>query len=201
MRTKRTDHSYLILVNRFRRCCLIYREKKDCQPNFRRNVIPNPEKSCGPYRLPGAPAAPPMRTLVPKSAQHAEHAQYGTLMPEGSSTAGDIASVMQLGHVGRHDGSRAKHAHAGDPRGLSALPRVDEHNHDTIAMVAVDERGSVAAGASSNGASHKVRPGFRVDPLPSSMTRKERLLAARTSDVGTELLAAVPYCNGCITTL
>ena len=44
----------------------------------------------------------------------------------------------------------------GADAGDSAKPKVDEHNHDTIAMVAVDERGSVAAGASSNGANHKV---------------------------------------------
>lgn len=30
------------------------------------------------------------------------------------------------------------------------------HNHDTIAMVAIDGRGNIAAGASSNGAAHKV---------------------------------------------
>lgn len=33
-----------------------------------------------------------------------------------------------------------------------------QHNHDTIAMVAIDAHGNIAAGASSNGAAHKVRP-------------------------------------------
>lgn len=33
---------------------------------------------------------------------------------------------------------------------------VARHNHDTIAMVAIDSTGNIAAGASSNGASHKV---------------------------------------------
>ena len=62
--------------------------------------------------------------------------------------------------MGRHRGSQ--HKRIGEPRELSAetyssaLPWVDESNHDTVAMVAVDEQGSVAAGASSNGASHKV---------------------------------------------
>ena len=37
------------------------------------------------------------------------------------------------------------------------LPRTDELNHDTIAMVALDAKGRIAAGASSNGANHKVR--------------------------------------------
>ena len=36
------------------------------------------------------------------------------------------------------------------------LPRTDELNHDTIAMVAIDAKGRIAAGASSNGANHKV---------------------------------------------
>lgn len=35
---------------------------------------------------------------------------------------------------------------------------VTSHNHDTIAMIAIDRHGSIAAGASSNGASHKVPP-------------------------------------------
>ena len=34
---------------------------------------------------------------------------------------------------------------------------VRRKNHDTIAMIAIDGMGNVAAGASSNGASHKVR--------------------------------------------
>lgn len=33
---------------------------------------------------------------------------------------------------------------------------VTQHSHDTIAMVAIDSKGNIAAGASSNGASHKV---------------------------------------------
>ena len=37
------------------------------------------------------------------------------------------------------------------------LPGTDEGNHDTIAMVAIDAKGRIAAGASSNGANHKVR--------------------------------------------
>ena len=36
------------------------------------------------------------------------------------------------------------------------LPRTDELNHDTVAMVAIDAKSRIAAGASSNGANHKV---------------------------------------------
>lgn len=35
---------------------------------------------------------------------------------------------------------------------------MSQQNHDTIAMVAIDASGTIAAGASSNGASHKVGP-------------------------------------------
>ena len=37
-----------------------------------------------------------------------------------------------------------------------ALRRVSRESHDTISMVAIDARGNIAAGSSTNGASHKV---------------------------------------------
>lgn len=37
--------------------------------------------------------------------------------------------------------------------------KVDRHNHDTIGMVAIDSKGDVAAGTSTNGAKFKI-PGF-----------------------------------------
>ena len=77
------------------------RQKNKCQPNFRRNVLPDPHKSCGPYRM-------------PSKQQDASPQQRITAWPS---------------HV----------------------------NHDTIAMVAMDAQGNIAAGASSNGAAHKVQ--------------------------------------------
>jgi N4-(beta-N-acetylglucosaminyl)-L-asparaginase len=76
------------------------RQRSHCQPNFRRDVVPDPDTSCGPYR----PAAP------------------------GSRSAAAARACSQ--HVRRD-------------------------NHDTIAMIAIDAAGNIAAGASSNGASHK----------------------------------------------
>jgi hypothetical protein len=35
-------------------------------------------------------------------------------------------------------------------------PRVNRLSHDTISMVAIDSKGNIAAGSSTNGASHKV---------------------------------------------
>jgi isoaspartyl peptidase/L-asparaginase-like protein (Ntn-hydrolase superfamily) len=34
---------------------------------------------------------------------------------------------------------------------------VGQNNHDTIAMIVIDAAGNIAAGASSNGASHKAK--------------------------------------------
>ena len=36
---------------------------------------------------------------------------------------------------------------------------VDKNNHDTIGMIAIDTKGNIAAGTSTNGASHKI-PGY-----------------------------------------
>lgn len=37
----------------------------------------------------------------------------------------------------------------------------DEFNHDTIGMIAIDSRGRIAGGTSTNGAAHKI-PGFVI---------------------------------------
>ncbi|XP_072041007.1 N(4)-(Beta-N-acetylglucosaminyl)-L-asparaginase-like [Amphiura filiformis] len=81
---------------------------KDCQPNFRQNVLP--EKHCGPYHP-----------------------------------------------------SNLKEKQAGKQQQRVNM-NVDEHNHDTIGMIVIDEDGNVAGGTSTNGASHKV-PG-RVGDSP-----------------------------------
>ncbi|XP_075053547.1 N(4)-(beta-N-acetylglucosaminyl)-L-asparaginase [Mixophyes fleayi] len=78
-----------------------------CQPNFRKNVIPDPAKSCGPYK------------------------------PLGGLQNGKTASPQE---------------------------KVDLHSHDTIGMIAIDKKGNVATGTSTNGASHKI-PG-RVGDSP-----------------------------------
>lgn len=78
--------------------------KGSCQPNFRKNVVPDPSIFCGPYR--------PRMTL------------------EGRK--------------------RARH--------------IDIDSHDTIGMIVLDQNGHIAAGTSTNGATHKV-PG-RVGDSP-----------------------------------
>jgi len=87
-------------------------ESSDCQPNYRTNVVPDPSKSCGPYKP----------VPVPKARRH--------------------------------------NRRSGAPSSLSGSPRT----HDTIAVVAVDENGHMAAATSTNGLNHKI-PG-RVGDSP-----------------------------------
>jgi N4-(beta-N-acetylglucosaminyl)-L-asparaginase len=81
----------------------------DCQPNFRFNVQPDPEKSCGPYK----PIQKPIITQT-NNQRYNEH--------------------------------------------------VSEKSHDTIGMIAINSKGNIATGTSTNGASHKI-PG-RVGDSP-----------------------------------
>ncbi|KOX75637.1 N(4)-(Beta-N-acetylglucosaminyl)-L-asparaginase [Melipona quadrifasciata] len=77
-----------------------------CQPNFWKNVDPDPKRSCGPYHL--------RKTM---------------------------------------DNTIEKH-----------VSYVNEENHDTIGVVAIDSNGHIAAGTSTNGAKNKI-PG-RIGDSP-----------------------------------
>lgn len=85
----------------------------NCQPNYRRNVVPDHHASCGPYR-----ARDPRDDCT------------ATARLASWNSTSCYAAASQ-GHVSLQ-------------------------NHDTIAMMTIDNAGSIAAGASSNGASHKV---------------------------------------------
>uniref|UniRef100_A0A1A8KZC9 N(4)-(Beta-N-acetylglucosaminyl)-L-asparaginase n=1 Tax=Nothobranchius kuhntae TaxID=321403 RepID=A0A1A8KZC9_NOTKU len=78
--------------------------KGNCQPNYRKNVTPDPSKSCGPYR------------------------------PEAIQAQNKRARPVNI------------------------------HSHDTIGMIALDKKGNMAAGTSTNGLTHKI-PG-RVGDSP-----------------------------------
>ena len=74
-----------------------------CQPNFRLNVSPDPERYCGPYK--------------------------------------PITDRFDMSKVKRFN------------------KNVSAKSHDTIGMIAIDSKGDIAVGTSTNGASHKI-PGY-----------------------------------------
>ncbi|XP_037918053.1 N(4)-(Beta-N-acetylglucosaminyl)-L-asparaginase [Hermetia illucens] len=95
----------------------IWRDWKDknCQPNFWTNVLPNPEKSCGPY------------------------------CPNTENTINEFWKV---------DDTKNN--------------LFDEHNHDTIGMIAIDAEGNIGAGTSTNGATHKIPGRVGDSPIPGA---------------------------------
>ncbi len=101
-----------------RRACEAWKTG-NCQANFRVNVTPDPERSCGPY----APIPPP-----PPS----RHISIGL---HGISSTRDAFRTT---------------------------------SHDTISLIAIGGSGAMAAGTSTNGASHKVPGRVGDGPIPGS---------------------------------
>ncbi|KAL4431064.1 hypothetical protein ABPG75_006320 [Micractinium tetrahymenae] len=99
-----------------------------CQPNFRQGVAPDATLSCGPYRpLPGNSSS-----------------------SSSSSRGQDLTNTAALELLERHGQQGMQQVQQDEQQWPSVVA------HDTIAMVAVTADGAVAAGASSNGAIHKV---------------------------------------------
>ena len=154
----------------------VCRKKNECQPNFRRSVSPDPAKQCGPYHQPGSsPAARWLRAAAASVGGGDElTGVQGSSQVLNSLTAGADAEKTEgtntlEGSIPNPSRGYSREQHRDEVAEDSVAaaeaeqrPSVDEHNHDTIAMVAVDEEGIVAAGASSNGANHKV-----LSQLPS----------------------------------
>ncbi|CAL4145456.1 unnamed protein product, partial [Meganyctiphanes norvegica] len=109
----------------------IFNRWKDsnCQPNYWKNVVPDPKTSCGPYT--------PSNKLV-----HTKH----SVALEGKNYNID--------------------------------------NHDTIGMIAIDLNGNIAAGTSTNGATHKVPGRVGDSPIPGSGAYADKFAggAAATGD-------------------
>ncbi|KAJ1525930.1 hypothetical protein ONE63_009118 [Megalurothrips usitatus] len=86
-------------------------EKNKCQPNFWRNVSPDPTKHCGPYKA--------------------------------------------MDNINKEDALRSSN-------------EIDSQNHDTIGMIAIDSKGLIAAGTSTNGARHKIPGRVGDSPIPGA---------------------------------
>ena len=84
-------------------------KQNNCQPNFWRNVSPDPSRHCGPYK-------------AKEKFQNVLHSSN----------------------------------------------KIDSKNHDTVGMVAVDKRGIIAAGTSTNGARHKIPGRVGDSPIPGA---------------------------------
>ncbi|RHY15781.1 hypothetical protein DYB37_011063 [Aphanomyces astaci] len=67
---------------------------------------------------------------------------------------------------------------------MDARQAINQHNHDTIGMIALDTHGRMAAGTSSNGASHKIMGRVGDAPLPGAgcYVDNDKGAAAATGD-------------------
>lgn len=109
----------------------------NCQPNYWKNVSPDPKTSCGPYK--------------PTKLAHEQQSH-----PKNS------------------------------PRYYYTTEEADLElkGHDTIGMVAIDARGKIASGTSTNGLRHKILGRVGDSPVPGagSYAAKEAGAAAATGD-------------------
>nr|ARK20017.1 (4)-(Beta-N-acetylglucosaminyl)-L-asparaginase [Ampulex compressa] len=108
---------------------------KNCQPNFWKNVVPDPKQSCGPYRA--------LETLT------------NTERSEGSN--------------------------------------VNEENHDTIGVIAIDVNGHIAAGTSTNGARNKIPGRIGDSPIPGAGAYADQKVgAAAATGAGDVMMRFLP---------
>lgn len=111
-----------------------------CQPNYWKNVSPDPKTSCGPYK--------PTKLMLEQQSKQKNSPRY-----HYRTSPLDEKSVELKGH-------------------------------DTIGMVAIDARGKLASGTSTNGLRHKILGRVGDSPVPGagSYAAKEAGAAAATGD-------------------
>ena len=124
-------------------------------------MTPDPGTHCGPYAPAGAAGAQPL----PRSAALPASQAAASAVPHAQAAAAQLdvptARAVPQGqpeHVApfRHHHHRHR-MHASADGGRAGLDGLGPRSHDTIAMVAVDASGRFAAGASTNGMTHKAR--------------------------------------------
>ncbi|KAK7924019.1 hypothetical protein PG985_006073 [Apiospora marii] len=106
------------------RACREWRDRDRCQPNYRRDVTPDPRTACGPYAPVSAPA----------------------VATTGGANEDDEVKEAQT------DVEKKRY----------------QASHDTISMIALDSAGGMAAGTSTNGASHKIPGRVGDGPIAGS---------------------------------
>lgn len=121
-----------------------------CQPNYWKNVIPDPKTSCGPYK----PTKLETDQAQPKLKGSPRY--YYKPLPESAeeeSSSDDVEFELMKGH-------------------------------DTIGMIAMDSRGKLASGTSTNGLRHKISGRVGDSPVPGSgsYAAKEAGASAATGD-------------------
>ncbi|XP_026676079.1 LOW QUALITY PROTEIN: N(4)-(Beta-N-acetylglucosaminyl)-L-asparaginase-like [Diaphorina citri] len=161
-----------------------------CQPNFWTSVKPDPKTSCGPYK----PLSFAHR-LDKDTDSNADIGQYNhdTIGVVAIDARGDIAAGTSTN--GTKHKWRAWRDNRCQPnfwtsvkpdpktscgpyKPLSFAHRLDrdtdsnvdigQYNHDTIGVVAIDARGDIAAGTSTNGANHKIPGRVGDSPIPGA---------------------------------
>lgn len=100
-----------LTTKKSRQKCIDWK-RKNCQPNSRVNVFPDPKQKCGPYK--------------PSS---------------------------------KHGGFKTRSVDVDDAA---------EQGHDTISLIALDKRGNMAAGTTTNGKSHKIPGRVGDGPITGS---------------------------------
>lgn len=114
---------------------------RKCQPNFWRNVCPNPRLQCGPYT--------PNNAFASQSSKIA----WLKLFDQTAASFADTTLFCP---------SNSNNQYFGE--GTNSRNVIDETNHDTLGMIVIDEAGDISVGTSSNGARNKI-PG-RVGDSP-----------------------------------
>ncbi|CAM9599214.1 unnamed protein product [Ectocarpus sp. 4 AP-2014] len=117
-------------------------KEDSCQPNYYR--FAGAGDTCPPYDPPSTPSAV---------------AADSSIAALGKHDSQQAAAYADRGTWSRFDG-RARFQRSRDPARLL----ISEDNHDTIGIIAVDERGDLACGTTTNGAANKI-PG-RVGDSP-----------------------------------
>ena len=111
----------------------------DCQANYRINVTPDPTTACGPYT--------PLAVVERRDAAPAD---------------GDAAAAAAAAAVHRRDAYPDALQRGFTPASAS------QASHDTISMIAIHASGTMAAGTSTNGASHKIPGRVGDGPITGS---------------------------------